>query len=140
MRIIKVKEQLLRLLENNPATAGRPSDFLDTLAEDIQALIIKAIVPPGPAALSAADEDRAHQINDIFSDHFGVKLSNLFTMEPFHGKRKLYYSARAKVVIAMIQAMLAEQDKQYDRNDSEQAGETIRQRLAEMRVPTALLN
>ena len=40
-----MKENLLQLLNSNPATAGRPSDFLEALAEDIQAVIIRAIVP-----------------------------------------------------------------------------------------------
>ena len=40
-----MKKELLLLLKANPATAGRPDDFLDTLAEDIQAAIIRAIIP-----------------------------------------------------------------------------------------------
>lgn len=129
-----MREELLKLLQSNPATAGRPDDFLDTLAEDIQALIIRAIVPGNP---NDAAEELEHRVADVYNDHFGVKLSNLFTVEPFNGKRKLYYSSRARVVRAMIQAMLLEQDENFDRDASiyETPADVLRQRLEELAVP-----
>jgi hypothetical protein len=132
-----VKEKLLQLLENEPALAGRPADFIDTLAEDIQAVIIRAISTDAP--LDITDELEAHAL-DIFNDHFGVKLSNLVTIEPFHGKKKLYYTARKRVTLAMIQAMLVEQNDQYDRNDSEQAGETLKHRLNDLALKPTTVN
>lgn len=126
-----MKEKLLELLKADPVTAGHSDEFLDGLADDIQAVIIRALVPGDPNDPVAALE---HQVDDIYNDHFGVRLSNLYTMEPFHGKKKLYFSARQRVVKAMIQAMLIEQSEQYDRNDSVQAGETLKQRLAELKV------
>ena len=132
-----MKDALLKLLKSRPETAGRCDEFLDTLADDVQAVIIRALVPGDPNDPLVELE---HQVEDIYADHFGVRLSNLFTVEPFNGKKKLYYSARARVVKAMIQAMLLEQADQYDRNDSEQAGEQLKARLAELQPTSTLLN
>ncbi len=132
-----MKEQLLRLLENNPATAGLPSDFLETLADDIQAVIIRALELEAPVGIVV---DLEHQVKDIFNDHFGCKLCNLVSIEPFRGKKKLYYSARKRVTLAMIQAMLLEQAEQYDRLDSEQAGETLKHRLTYLKLKPGIVN
>ena len=132
-----MKDKLLLLLAAEPVLAGRPADFLDSLAEDIQALVVRALALDVPDDITTALEA---QVLDIFNDHFGVKLSNLVTIEPFHGKKKLYYSARKRVTLAMIQAMLLEQHDQYDRNDSEQAGETLKHRLNDLALKPATVN
>lgn len=132
-----MKEKLLQLLSTHPATAGRPSDFLDTLAEDLQAVMIRAIQTDAGLDITAELEARAL---DIYNDHFGVKLSNLVTIEPFLGKKKLYFSARRRVTLAMIQTMLVEQQDQYDRNDSEQAGEVMKHRLADLTPKAELVH
>ncbi len=133
-----MKEKLLLLLSGEPAMAGRSAEFLDTLAEDLTAVIIRALLPGDPTDPVQAIE---HQAEDIYLDHFGVKLSNLFAVEPFHGKKKLYFSARKRVIMSMLVAMLVEQADQYDRNDSEQAGETLKYRLNDLALkPTTVIN
>lgn len=133
-----MKEELLKLLQANPATAGRSDDFLDALAEDIQALIIRALVPGNTDDVAAVLEQR---VIDVYNDHFGVKLSNLFMLEPFDGKRKLYYSGRMRVVKAMIQAMLLEQDENFDREPQpETTGDMLRRRLEELTPGKQLVN
>lgn len=102
-----MKELLLRLLNNYPATAGRPEEFLDTLADDIQALIIRAIAPGDP---NDATEWLEHNTLDVYNDHFGVKLYNLFTTENFNDKVNFGPPERRRIVMAMIQTMLIEQD------------------------------
>ncbi len=135
-----MKDKLLQLFADTPALAGQPSDFLETLADDIQAMIIRAISVEQPVEADITAALEAHTL-DVYNDHFGVKLSNLFAVEPFHGKKKLYFSARRRVILAMIQAMLVEQADQFDRNDSEQAGETIKHRLNDLALkPTAVIN
>lgn len=132
-----MKDKLLQLLADEPVLAGRPDDFLDTLADDLQAVIIRALALDVPDDITTELE---HHAQDIFNDHFGVKLCNLVSIEPFHGKKKLYYSARKRVTLAMIQAMLVEQADQFDRNDSEQAGETIKHRLNELTPKPTTVN
>ncbi len=134
-----MKDKLLQLFADVPALAGQPSDFLETLADDIQAIIIRAISIEQPSE-SDITAELEHQVQDIFNDHFGVKLCNLVSIEPFHGKKKLFYSARKRVTLAMIQAMLLEQNDQYDRNDSEQAGETIKHRLNDLALKPTTVN
>lgn len=129
-----MKDALLRILQTHPATAGRPDDFLDTLAEDIQALIIRATVPGNP---DDAAEELEHKVTDVYNDQFGATLFNLFSTQPFLGKRKLYFSSRARVVRAMIQTMLLEQDEHFDRTADayETPAAVLRQRLEELAVP-----
>lgn len=132
-----MKDKLLLLLKENPATAGRPDAFLETLADDIQAVIIRALELEAPVGIVV---DLEHQVQDVFNDHFGVKLSNLYTIEPFAGKKKLYYSARRRVILSMIRSMLLEQADQYDRLDSEQAGETLKHRLTYLKLKPGIVN
>lgn len=40
-----MKNKLLQLLRTNPATAGRDEEFYDNLTDDIQAVIIRALLP-----------------------------------------------------------------------------------------------
>jgi hypothetical protein len=144
-----VKEKLLRLLENDPATAGRPSDFLDTLAEDIQAVIIRAIAPGQTedevAALEAA-------VEEVYHSDFGISLFNLYSIAEFPGKKSLYFSTRKALVRAAIQTILVEQSLLPDRREvfgmtsysdvPPTDGPTLKRRLKEMavKVPTAAIN
>jgi hypothetical protein len=138
-----VKEQLLQLMKDNPATAGRPDDFLDTLAEDILAVIVRAIALGDPSDPLVEIE---HRVEDVWVSQFGVSLFNLFGMELFPGKKELPFSARKRVVEAMIQAMLLEQDEvpsgieadafQY----SEARSELMKCRLAELADKPVYLN
>ena len=110
-----MKEKLLRLLENDPATAGRPDDFLDTLAEDILALIIRALAP-------GATEDAVTELEDavekVYHSNFGLRLFNLYTTEDFPGKKLVYFAARERMVKSLIQVMLIEQITTPDREEA----------------------
>jgi len=136
-----VKEKILQLLRDYPATAGRPDDFLDTLAEDLMAVVIRAIAPGDPNDPVVAME---HAVDDVYSDHFGVLLSNLYTIEPFHGKRHVVFSARARVVKAMIQAMLLEQESIDESDNADfgtaEHGATIKRRLTELNGKPVLIH
>jgi hypothetical protein len=59
-------------------------------------------------------------------------------MEPFDSKKELFYNARKRVVMAMLVAMLVEMNDQTGRVDSEQAGEQIKNRLADLAVSTTV--
>lgn len=136
-----MKEKLLQLLCDYPATTGRPEDFLDTLAEDLMAVVIRAIAPGNPNDPVVAME---HAVDDVYLDHFGVLLSNLHAIEPFHGKRNVVFSARKRIVKAMIQAMLLEQEAIDEQDDadlgSSEHGATIKRRLTELNGKPALIN
>jgi hypothetical protein len=129
-----VKKELLLLLKANPATAGRPDDFLDTLAEDIQAAIIRAIIP-------APYEDHVWELEqhvaDVYNDHFGVQLSNLLTTVDFHEKLQLSPSDRKRLVLAMIQTLLIEQDyfRQGLYSESGEQAATLKRRLTDYALP-----
>lgn len=108
-----MKAELLRLLKQNPASAGHSDDKLDGLAEDLQAVIIRALVTPTDPAIV----DLEARVDSVFNDVFGATLFNLFTTAPFEGKRALYFSSRKAVVQAMIQTMFLEQDNYPSRVD-----------------------
>ena len=131
-----MKEKLLQLLNSNPATAGRPSDFLEALAEDIQAVIIRAIVP-APYEDHVAELE--HHVTDVYNDHFGVQLSNLLTTVDFHDKLKLSPSARRHIVLAMIQTLLIEQDyvRQQLYSETEEHANMMKQRLTDYTIPVS---
>ncbi len=74
---LKMKENLLTLLKCHPLTKGCTPSFLDDLAENIMASIIRAVVSENVEFI----DDLKHRTDDIYNDHFGVKLSNLFTTE-----------------------------------------------------------
>ena len=131
-----MKEKLLRLLENDPATAGRPSDFLDTLAEDILALIIRALSPgttvDAVAALEAA-------VEEVYHSDFGVHLFNLYSTEDFPGKKRVYFSGKKKLVKTLIQTLLIEQKTYPDRDEAfptphevPTSGPTLKRRLRQV--------
>jgi hypothetical protein len=124
-----MKEKLLKLLNEHAATAGLDAWILDSLSEDLLAVIVRAVVPC-PTNDELAEFE--HRVNGVFNDHFGVKLSNLFTVEPFHGKKELPYYARKRVVLAMIRAMLFEQDDLFARN-AELQGDCLKRRLSELK-------
>jgi len=145
-----LREKLLLLLNNSPATAGRPDDFLETLADDIQAVIIRAIHPANTDdAVSALEAE----MEEVYGSDFGVRLFNLYTTENFPGKKApiLAFSARKRLVRAMIQTLLVEQCIDYDCDADDipalfsgaSDGNTIKRRLTELSsapTPGALPN
>jgi hypothetical protein len=142
-----MKEKLLRLLENDPATAGRPSDFLDTLAEDIQAVIIRAIAPGQTedevAALEAA-------VEEVYHSDFGISFFNLYGIADFPGKKNISFAARKQLVRAALQTILLEQAASpvgvpflTEYSDVPPTdGPTLKRRLKEMavKVPSPAIN
>jgi len=124
-----MKEKILKLMNEHAATAGLEDQALDSLSEDLLAVIIRAVVPC-PTNDEIAELE--HRVNDVYADHFGVQLSNLYTLAMFHGKKELPYAARMRVVLAMIRAMLFEQEDLFERNKSEEShGECLKRRLSE---------
>ena len=132
-----MKEKLLQLLQNSPAYAGRPSDFLDTLADDIQAVMIRAIHPANTDDAVAALEEA---VEEVYHSDFGVHLFNLYSVEKFPGKTELVFSARKRLVRALIQTLLVEQCIDYDCDADEipallssvTDGNTLKHRLIEL--------
>lgn len=109
-----MKEELLKLLQS----AGVIGVGLDDLSEDIMALCIKYALPQPTAAIPAtthSEEEIAHAVDNVYVDTFGAQLFNLYTLNDYPGKRKLYYSARTAVVKAMIRAMVVESETHFDR-------------------------
>lgn len=121
-----MKAELLQILRNHFPNASEST--LDDLAEDLQAVTIRALVTPNagdPAVL-----ELENRVEDIYVDEFGRQLTNLLTMVDFPGKTKVYWSARKSIVRSMIQTMLLEQDAAYHRMTDR--GEAIKMRLSEL--------
>lgn len=126
-----MKEKLLKLLQCDPATAGRPDDFLDTLAEDIQAVIIRAVVP---APREEAEAELEYRVTSVLNDVFGTSLYNLFTTQRFDGKKVLGPAGRKTIVAAMLQTMLLENDRADEWMSYSESGEhaaTLKRRLSD---------
>lgn len=136
-----MKEKLLQLLKDYPAMACLPEDFLDTLADDLQAVIIRAM---SSGDVNDQVLEMEHAVNDVYLDHFGVLLSNLYSIEPFQGKRHVVFSARIRVVKAMIQAMLLEQETIDEADDADfgtaEHGATMKRRLTELNGKPVLIH
>ncbi len=140
-----MKEKLLQLLKSHPATAGRPDDFLDSLADDLQAEIIRALNP------GADEEDGLRDaVAHVYHSDFGVHLFNLYTTEDFPGKKALPFSVRKRITRAIIETLLVEQCIDYDCDVEDMPallsnatdGNTLKRRLTELQAttPTGLPN
>jgi hypothetical protein len=133
-----MKENLLQLLRTHPATAGRPSDFLDSLADDLQAEIIRAIAP------DAGDNTLQNDVEDVYVSNFGIELFNLYSTHSFPGKKHLVFSQRKRVVKAAIEALLISQCIDFEGEVSDVTtalstttdGPTLRRRLIELNSTT----
>lgn len=70
-----MKDRLLKLFASTPAIAMRGSEFSDNLAEDVQAVIIRAL------GITHVEDPQLtqleHDVEDLYVDAFGVQLSNL---------------------------------------------------------------
>ena len=137
-----MKEKLIQLLQNSPATAGRPDDFLDTLADDIQAVIIRAI---SPGNSDDAMEALEHEVEEVYQSDFGVLLFNLYSTMDFPGKKPMEFSRRKQIIRALIQALLVEQCIDYEIDADELPAllatttdaDTLKRRLRELNTPPA---
>jgi hypothetical protein len=96
-----VKQQLLNLFASTPAIAAKGPAFADDLAEDVQAVIIRALQLP-----TATDPQLAqleHDVHDLYVHTFGVQLSNLLFQH-----YDLTGSTQASVTKAMLQTFQLE--------------------------------
>ena len=127
-----MRDNLLTLLKCHPLTKGCTPGFLDDLAENIMAVVIRATVSEGVDGVEFID-DLKHRTNDIYNDHFGVKLSNLFTTEYCP---PLSFDERSRVVKAMIETMLMEELAIVTFNefnpDGDGRAELLKRRLQEL--------
>ena len=124
-----MRENLLTLLACHPLTKGCTQAFRENVADDLLSVIIRATIPTSAEKL---DE----RVDDVYNDHFGVQLSNLFTSGHYLDKVTLAFSERMRVVRAMIQTMLVEESAITAFNeldDGEGRGEILKRRLTELR-------
>jgi hypothetical protein len=131
-----MKENLRTLLMCHPLTKGCSRSFLDDLADDLLAVIVRTVVPENIDSVTELE----HRVSDVYNDHFGVKLSNLFTTEYFKGRIPLVFSDRQRVVKAMIQTMLIEESAVTAFNElaDEGRGELLKRRLQELNCTTTI--
>ena len=141
-----MKEKLLQLLKNNPATAGRPDEFLETLVDDIQAAIIRAI---SPGNTDDAVEALQQEVDELYGSPFGIKLFNMYAIEEFPGKKQVTFAARKRIIRAALETLLVEQCIDYtgDLDDvmtltaSSPDGPTLKRRLLELSTaPKGMIN
>lgn len=136
-----MKEKLLQLLKSFPALAGRPDDFLDTLADDIQADIIRAMT--GEREEDAGLNDA---VEAVWHSDFGITLFNLYTTQDFPGKQPKEFSARKRIVKSAIETLLVEQciDFECEPEHVPQVlsnvtdGNTLKRRLRELNTPAVI--
>ncbi len=127
-----MKENLITLLMCHPLTKGCSRSFLDDLADDLLAVIVRTVVPENVDSVIELE----HRVSDVYTDHFGVKLSNLFTTEYYSGKNILSFKDRQRVVKAMIQTMVTEEAAIVTFNEFNPDGggraELLKRRLQEL--------
>ncbi len=114
-----MRENMLTLLACNPLTKGCTQAFRENVVNDLLSVITSA-------------EER---VDDVYNDHFGVQLSNLFTSGHYIDKAPLSFSERMRVVRAMIQTMLIEEAAiiVFNELNGEGRGEILKRRLTELR-------
>jgi len=128
-----MKENLRTMLMCHPLTKGCSRSFLDDLADDLLAVIVRTVVPENVDAVTELE----HRVNDVYNDHFGVRLSNLFTLEYYSGKKALSFEDSQRVVKAMIETMVTEEAAIVTFNefnpDGGERAELLKRRLTELR-------
>lgn len=131
-----MKENLMTLLMCHPLTKGCSHSFLDDLADDLSAVIVRTVVPENIDSIIELE----HRVSDVYNDHFGVKLSNLFTTEYYSGKSALSFKDGGRVVKAMIQTMLIEESAvaAFHELENEDRGELLKRRLQELNCTTTI--
>ncbi len=110
-----MKEKLLELLRD--ATPNHSEEFFDALAEDILAVIIRAITPFADDAVG----DVEHEVLSVYNSRFGTALHNSFWAHPPEQMEGLPVAEFERISKAMIQTMLLELP-----------GETLKRRLNEL--------
>jgi hypothetical protein len=121
----------------HPLTKGCSRSFLEDLADDLSAVIVRTVVPENIDSVTELE----HRVSDVYNDHFGVKLSNLFTTEYYSGKSAISFEDRQRVIKAMIQTMLIEESAVavFHELENEDRGELLKRRLQELSC-TATIN
>jgi len=117
-----VKEKLAALLKEHVSVID--DDFADDLAEDIMAVIIRAVTPFANDAV----EDVEHQVLSVYNSTFGTQLHNMFWTNPPSEVDGLPMAEFERISKAMIQTTLLELP-----------GETIKRRLNELNNNKSLL-
>jgi hypothetical protein len=93
-----LKDGLLKLFANNPTLASKDAEFLDTLAEDVQAVIIRAL------GLAPTNDDQLeHDVDDMYVSQLGVQLCNLLFYQ-----RGITGSEQKSIAKAMLQTLALE--------------------------------
>lgn len=85
----------------------------ENLADDVQAVVIRhMLASPNKAALARRDNQELNNaIEDVYVSDFGVNLHNAIFALDFPGKEVVLPTARKEIVVAMIRAMLLEQEQ-----------------------------
>lgn len=122
-----MKQALLKLFTATPALQGKDPEFCDNLAEDVQAVIIRALGLAAPSTDPQLDA-LENAVEDIWVSDFGIALSNAVTMDTYPHKQSMPYTVRYHAVRAMIQTLLLEQAGHFDTG----RGEMMQQRLKEL--------
>lgn len=105
-------EEIVTLLKNFPSTVveGQTFDqYMDDLADDIQAKVIKALVqynPPRPSVYEV-DPELEHRLDMLTNSHFGAALHNMV----FLTDHRPAGVVPGPVVRAMLRAFLLEKAK-----------------------------
>lgn len=119
-----MKEKLVELLKEH-ITCQTSAQEREDIAEDIMALIIRAITPFANDSV----EDVEHQVVSVYNSRFGTQLHNMFWTNPPVEAEGLPMAEFERISKAMIQTMLLELP-----------GETIKRRLQELNEPSKLVN
>jgi hypothetical protein len=95
-----LKQQLLNLFASTPVISAKGPAFADDLAEDLQAVIIRALGLVGAdPQLTQIEKD----VDDLFVSHFGVQLSNLLFSD-----YRIEGAQQKAITRAMLQTFLLE--------------------------------
>lgn len=124
-----MKAELLKLFAATPALQSKDQEFRDNLAEDVQAVIIRALGLAVPSADQQLN-DLENAVEDIWVSDFGIALANAVTMDDYPHKQNMPFHVRYNAVRAMIQTLLLEQAGHFDTG----RGAIMQQRLKELSV------
>lgn len=94
-----MKQQLLNLFASTPAISAKGDAFMDDLAEDVQAVIIRALGLGTDPQLTEIE----NSVDDLFVSQFGVQLSNLLFSD-----YRIEGAAQKSITRAMLQTFLLE--------------------------------
>ena len=140
-----MKTELLTLFAATPALASKPAEFLDTLAEDVQATVIRALALVTPVQATAiiasiADDELAFQnaVDDLWVSELGRTLTSLVTLADYPHKEPITAAQCTTAVKAMLGTLLLEQSLAMVDNTAHAA--VLKTRLKELeKFPATVL-